>query len=82
MNAPLVHRSKICSAAEAVRRIKDGDTVATGGFVGIGFAEEIAVALEASYLAADDVAPGIGKPRNRMTRTLAGTGGRSFRIRS
>jgi propionate CoA-transferase len=42
---------KIVSADEAVRLIRDGDTVATGGFVGIGFAEEIAVALEAHYLA-------------------------------
>lgn len=39
-------RSKIVSAAEAVRLIRDGDTLATGGFVGIGFAENIAVALE------------------------------------
>ena len=35
--------NKIVSAAEAVRLIHDGDTVATGGFVGIGFAEGIAV---------------------------------------
>ena len=39
-------RSKVVTAAEAVRQIKDGDTLATGGFVGIGFAENIAVALE------------------------------------
>ena len=39
---------KIVSAEEAVRLIHDGDTIATGGFVGIGFAEEIAVALEAA----------------------------------
>ena len=38
--------SKVVSAAEAVRHIKDGDTVATCGFVGIGFAENLAVALE------------------------------------
>ena len=29
-------RSKVVSAAEAVRLVRDGDTVATGGFVGIG----------------------------------------------
>jgi propionate CoA-transferase len=40
---------KIVSAEEAVRLIRDGDTIATGSFVGIGFAEEIAVALEALY---------------------------------
>ena len=34
-------KGKIVTAAEAVRLIsRDGDTVATGGFVGIGFAEE------------------------------------------
>src|SRR4051794_38928857 len=46
-HAPLGgRRNKVVSAAEAVRLVHDGDTVATGGFVGIGFAEEIAVALE------------------------------------
>ena len=35
---------KVVSADEAVRLIRAGDTIATGGFVGIGFAEEIAVA--------------------------------------
>ena len=44
---------KIVSAREAVRLIKDGDTVATGGFVGIGFAEGIAVALEQRFLAGE-----------------------------
>ncbi len=39
------HKDKIVSAADAVLLIHDGDTVATGGFVGIGFAESIAVAL-------------------------------------
>jgi hypothetical protein len=41
---------KVVSAREAVRLIQDGDTVATGGFVGIGFAENIAVALEELFL--------------------------------
>src|SRR3989344_3929005 len=39
------YKNKIVSAADAVQLIHDGDTVATGGFVGIGFAESIAVAL-------------------------------------
>ncbi len=43
-------KGKVVSAEEAVRLIKDGDTVATGGFVGIGFAEEIAVRLEEYFL--------------------------------
>ena len=38
---------KVVCASDAVRLIRDGDTVATGGFVGIGFAESIGVALEA-----------------------------------
>ena len=49
---------KIVKAREAVQLIRDGDTVATGGFVGIGFAETLAVALEARFLdsAKDDPA--------------------------
>ena len=39
---------KIKSAREAVGLIRSGDTVATGGFVGIGFPEALAVALEAA----------------------------------
>ncbi len=42
-------KGKIVSAEEAIRLIRDGDTVATGGFVGIGFPEELAVALEQYY---------------------------------
>lgn len=42
-------RSKVTSAAEAVACIRDGDTVATGGFVGIGFAENVALALEERF---------------------------------
>ncbi|MHA6848638.1 acyl CoA:acetate/3-ketoacid CoA transferase [Ralstonia syzygii] len=43
-------RSKLVPAADAVRLIRRGDTVATGGFVGIGFPEAVAAALEAQYL--------------------------------
>ncbi len=46
-------KGKIVSAEEAVRIIRDGDTVATGGFVGIGFPEQIAVALETYFLQHD-----------------------------
>jgi propionate CoA-transferase len=37
---------KVITAREAVQLIGDGDMVATGGFVGIGFAENIAIALD------------------------------------
>src|SRR5262245_18659965 len=66
---------KIVSAEEAVRLIRDGDTVATGGFVGIGFAEEIAVALEALYLSKDeDHIRAKDKPRNLTLVYAAGQG--------
>ncbi len=66
-------RKKIVSAAEAVRQIRDGDTVATGGFVGIGFAENIAVALEQRFLGADPQSPA-GSPRNLTLTYAAGQG--------
>ena len=56
-------RGKIVSAADAVRLIRDGDTVATGGFVGIGFAEEIAIALEERFLS--------GNARGRIVPSAA-----------
>jgi propionate CoA-transferase len=43
-------KGKIVSAQEAIRVIADGDTIATGGFVGTGFPEEIAVVMEQCYL--------------------------------
>ena len=68
-------KGKVVTAAEAVRLIRDGDTVATGGFVGIGFAEEIALALEELYLSAEVEPPhGTGKPRNLTLVYAAGQG--------
>lgn len=66
-------RDKIVSAAEAVRLIHDGDTVATGGFVGIGFAEGIAVALEQRFLATE-AETGRGAPRGLTLVYAAGQG--------
>jgi len=66
---------KVVSAADAVRLIKDGDTVATGGFVGIGFAENIAVALEERFLeAAERDIHGLGSPRDLTLVYAAGQG--------
>lgn len=63
----LMAKGKVVSAEEAVRVIRNGDTIATGGFVGIGFAEEIAVALEESFIAA-------GRPRGLTLVYAAGQG--------
>ena len=69
------HGGKIVSALDAVRLIRDGDTLATGGFVGIGFAEAIAVALEELYLSTEDrYLQSIGKPRNLTLVYAAGQG--------
>ena len=60
-------RNKIVTAAQAVAWIKDGDTVATGGFVGIGFAENVATALETRFLETQE-------PRNLTLVYAAGQG--------
>jgi propionate CoA-transferase len=66
---------KIVSAADAVRLIRDGDTVATGGFVGIGFAEGVAVALEELFLGTGEQASEApGRPRNLTLVYAAGQG--------
>ncbi len=59
--------SRILTAREAVARIRDGDTVATTGFVGIGFAENLAVALEQRFLET-------GAPRGLTLVYAAGQG--------
>ncbi len=55
-----MQNGKIVAARDAVQLIRAGDTVATGGFVGIGFAENIAIALEERFLTeqADDTFDG------------------------
>jgi propionate CoA-transferase len=66
-------RNKVVTAREAVRLIRDGDTIATGGFIGIGFAENIAVALEQRFLG-DDLQSPAGTPRNLTLIYAAGQG--------
>ncbi len=60
-------KEKIVSAKDAVRVIRDGDTLATGGFVGTGFAEEIAIELEQLFLQT-------GGPRDLTLVYAAGQG--------
>src|SRR5215471_13117520 len=75
---PAIHsreNGKLVSVREAVRLIRDGDTVATGGFVGIGFAEEIAVAIQELCLSQDDDLPvSLTKPGNLTLVYAAGQG--------
>lgn len=69
------HLGKVVSAAEAVQLVRSRDTVATGGFVGIGFPEAIAVALEERFLSAGrDNDDSIGEPRDLTLVYAAGQG--------
>jgi propionate CoA-transferase len=73
LHAVGARRNKVVSATEAVRLIHNGDTVATGGFVGIGFAEAVAVALEARFLQTQ-AETGEGAPRDLTLVYAAGQG--------
>jgi propionate CoA-transferase len=66
-SGPIVTKGKVVSAAEAVDLIRDGATVATGGFVGTGFAEAIAVEVERQFREA-------GRPRDLTLVYAAGQG--------
>ena len=56
--------------------IRDGDTVATGGFVGIGFAENIAIALEERFVESGNamIRTAVGSPRDLTLVYAAGQG--------
>ena len=58
---------KVVPAREALLIIRDRDTVATGGFVGIGFPEELAIHLEERFLQT-------GHPRDLTLLYAAGQG--------
>jgi propionate CoA-transferase len=69
------HSGKVVPAHDAVRLIRAGDTVATGGFIGTGFAEGVAVALEELFLDTDETHFGaMGKPANLTLVYAAGQG--------
>jgi propionate CoA-transferase len=66
---------KVVTAREAVQLVRDGNTLATSGFVGIGFPENLAVALESRYLECAKQSPdGIGNPRDLTLVYAAGQG--------
>ena len=59
--------SKIITAEQAAYLINNGDTIATGGFVGAGVPEELLIALENKFLET-------GAPTNLTSLSCAGTG--------
>jgi propionate CoA-transferase len=64
--------SKVISAEEAATVLVDGETVAFGGFVGIGVPEELALAVEKRFLTT-------GHPRGLTLVFAAGQGDRQTR---
>ncbi|MGQ7249366.1 acyl CoA:acetate/3-ketoacid CoA transferase [Halomonas sp. V046] len=60
-------RNKIVGVDEAIQLIRDGDTLATGGFVGVAFPEALAVALERRFIEN-------GSPRDLTLVYAAGQG--------
>lgn len=67
MTAMKMKKGKIVTAEEAIELIRDNDTIVTAGFVGVGFAEELAIALKERFLRT-------GKPRNLTFTYPAGQG--------
>jgi propionate CoA-transferase len=60
-------RHKVISAEDAARVVMDGDAVATSGFVGVGFPEELALALERRFVES-------GSPKDLTLVYAAGQG--------
>lgn len=62
-----MQRNKVISADEAAQIVLDGDTISTSGFVGTGFPEGLAVALERRFIKT-------GSPRDLTLVYAAGQG--------
>ncbi len=60
-------KSKIITPQEAAMKLNDGDTLGVSGFVGIGFSEDIAIALKERFLET-------GSPKNIKLIYSAGQG--------
>ncbi|MBB5346295.1 propionate CoA-transferase [Desulfoprunum benzoelyticum] len=67
ISAMRIKRGKIVTAEEAIDLIRDNDTIVTAGFIGAGFAEELAIALKERFLET-------GRPRNLTLTYAAGQG--------
>ncbi len=76
-----IHKNKMVTAGEAVEIIKNGDVIGLGGFVGSGYAEEVAIALKDRFLETSNpkdltlyFAAGQGDGKERGTNHLAHEG--------
>ena len=59
--------SKLMTAEEAVKLIKDGDAIGIGGFIGMGHPQELSIAIENSFKET-------GHPRELTVMFSAGVG--------
>jgi len=67
LTAMKMKKGKVVTAEEAIELIRDGDTIVTAGFVGVGFAEELAITLKERFLKTST-------PRNLTLTYPAGQG--------